>query len=104
MSTEVENVFSNLGIPPAVRNAYQSLGLKSLYEWQRDCLFSTNVLRGENLVYCAPTSGGKTLIAELVLLKVALCLRKKVTEVFTEELRSSFTMGHRLFLFSHMSP
>lgn len=34
---------------------------------QVECLRSSDVLGGGNLVYCAPTSGGKTLVAELVL-------------------------------------
>ena len=70
-------VFQRLGIPEAVKRSYENLGLTRLYDWQRDCLFTTNVLRGENLVYCAPTSGGKTLVAELVLLKTVISLRKK---------------------------
>lgn len=77
MANELDEVFATLGIPNEVKNAYLSLGLKSLYDWQRECLYTTNVLRGSNLVYCAPTSGGKTLIAELVLLKVVLNLHKK---------------------------
>ena len=52
--------------------------MKSLYAWQAECLKSTNVLGGSNLIYCAPTSGGKTLIAELAIFKTVLALKKKV--------------------------
>eukprot|EP01039_Chlorochromonas_danica_P006257 gene6257-6898_t len=78
---EIDDVFATLGIPDEVKAAYLSLGVSSLYDWQRDCLYSTNVLRGQNLLYCAPTSGGKTLIAELVLLKTVLNLRRKAVFV-----------------------
>lgn len=73
----MDHVFSGLGIPKEVQRAYENTGLKTLYDWQKECLYSTNVLRGENLVYCAPTSGGKTLVAELVIFKTVLNLKKR---------------------------
>lgn len=36
---------------------------------QAECLHSDNVLGGGNLVYCAPTSGGKSLVAEVLMLR-----------------------------------
>jgi DNA polymerase theta len=84
---KVSSIFSQLCIPNEVTSAYEkSLGSNNeenkrkevyLYEWQVDCLYSTDVLRGGNLVYCAPTGGGKTLVAELVILKTVLSLGKK---------------------------
>ncbi|KAL4428417.1 hypothetical protein ABPG75_002506 [Micractinium tetrahymenae] len=43
-----------------------------LYPWQADCLSQPGVLQGRNLVYCAPTSGGKSLVAEVLMLRRVL--------------------------------
>eukprot|EP01031_Cornospumella_fuschlensis_P043215 gene43215-52827_t len=75
--TSIHEVFAGLGIPNEIKQAYVNLGIQNLYHWQAECLFSTNVLRGDNLVYCAPTSGGKTFIAELVLLKNVINRRRR---------------------------
>jgi DNA polymerase theta len=76
-TNDIRKVFQILGISHEVCQTYEKLGLTQLHAWQSDCLFSTGVLRGTNLVYCAPTSGGKTLVAELVLLKTVITLQKK---------------------------
>lgn len=47
--------------------AYRSKGLKQLYPWQAAAMESGEA--GNNLVYCAPTSGGKTLVAELLMIR-----------------------------------
>ena len=49
-----------------------------MFEWQAECISLSGVLSGRNLVYSAPTSAGKTLIAELLSLKCVLEQRKKV--------------------------
>jgi DNA polymerase theta len=66
-----------LGIPNEIKRSYEKNGLKNLYAWQVECLNDTGALQGNNVVYCAPTGGGKTLVAELVLLKTTCALRKK---------------------------
>ncbi|XP_044140055.1 DNA polymerase theta isoform X2 [Bufo gargarizans] len=65
------------GLPRAVLDKYASLGVLQMFEWQAECLMQGQVLAGKNLVYSAPTSAGKTLVAELLLLKRVLETRKK---------------------------
>ena len=50
---------------------YAACGVPALYEWQAACLASHEraALRGASLAYSAPASGGKTLVAELLLAK-----------------------------------
>lgn len=90
----LRSVFGFLGIPDEVYSVYQSSFLSAqsgknhnkheelrLFHWQRECLYSTSALRGGNLVYCVPTGGGKTLVAELVILKTVLQLKKQAIYV-----------------------
>ncbi|XP_048459045.1 DNA polymerase theta [Rhincodon typus] len=70
-------LLSNWGLPKSVLEKYQSMGVVSIFEWQAECLTQNHVLEGRNLVYSAPTSAGKTLVAELLILKRVLENRKK---------------------------
>lgn len=65
------------GLPETVLARYASKGIKSMFEWQAECLGVGDVLDGDNLVYSAPTSAGKTLVAELLLIKRVLEVKKK---------------------------
>ncbi|KAJ4396969.1 hypothetical protein N0V93_001192 [Gnomoniopsis smithogilvyi] len=54
---------------PLVANL-ESLGIHSIYPWQKQCLLGPGLLKGEkNLVYSAPTGGGKSLVADVLMLK-----------------------------------
>lgn len=64
-------------VPPFLAAAYRSeMRIDSLYPWQAQCLSSGDgapLHHNGNLVYSAPTSGGKTLVAELLLFRYQLC-------------------------------
>ncbi|XP_060619374.2 DNA polymerase theta [Anolis sagrei] len=70
-------LLANWGLPKAVLEKYNSLGMVRMFQWQAECLMVGQVLEGKNLVYSAPTSAGKTLVAELLILKRVLETRKK---------------------------
>lgn len=61
---------SHYGLPGTLVNNFSSLGINSIYPWQSSCLLGRGILTGEkNLVYTAPTGGGKSLVADVLMLK-----------------------------------
>ena len=60
---------------------------RACLQWQAECLYQGDVLDGGNLVYCAPTSGGKSLVAEVLMLR-ALCLDPSRQAVLVLPLKS----------------
>lgn len=66
------------GLPAEVVAGYARRGVQRMFPWQLECLRTGNVLAGAgNLVYSAPTSAGKTLVAEILMLKRILETRTK---------------------------
>lgn len=47
-------------------------------DWQDTCLCLPSVMNGHNLIYSLPTSGGKTLVAELLICRQLLLNNKDV--------------------------
>lgn len=45
-------------------------------DWQIDCLTDHRLLRGSNFILSLPTGAGKTLVAELLILRTALALKR----------------------------
>lgn len=58
------------GLPASLINNFKGLGVNTIYAWQASCLLARGLLTGErHLVYTAPTGGGKSLVADVLLLK-----------------------------------
>ncbi|KAF7544197.1 hypothetical protein G7Z17_g10152 [Cylindrodendrum hubeiense] len=67
---ELDLAHPTYGLPKQLVDNFASLGIKQIYPWQKACLKGPGLLNGEkNLVYCAPTGGGKSLVADLLMLR-----------------------------------
>lgn len=72
-------LISAWNLPHSVLNEYKKKGVVQMFDWQVECLSKPKVLfEHSNLVYSAPTSAGKTLVSEILLLKTVLERGKKV--------------------------
>ncbi|KAK9835520.1 hypothetical protein WJX74_002208 [Apatococcus lobatus] len=57
-------------LPDEIVDVVQAAGIKSnLYNWQAEALNKPGVLTGRNLVFCAPTSSGKSIVADILMLR-----------------------------------
>ena len=57
-------------LPKSLTANFAALGISSIYAWQASCLLSPGLLTGQrHLVYTAPTGGGKSLVADVLMLK-----------------------------------
>ncbi|TGO44458.1 hypothetical protein BOTNAR_0818g00010 [Botryotinia narcissicola] len=57
-------------LPNQLVENFAAVGIKSIYPWQSECLLRSGALAGQrNLVYTAPTGGGKSLVADVLMLK-----------------------------------
>ncbi|KAI0537609.1 P-loop containing nucleoside triphosphate hydrolase protein [Xylaria digitata] len=65
--------FPGYGLPAPLVDNLDDLGIKEIYPWQKQCLLGPGLLDGtKNLVYSAPTGGGKSLVADILMLKRVL--------------------------------
>ncbi|KAI3329186.1 P-loop containing nucleoside triphosphate hydrolase protein [Xylariaceae sp. AK1471] len=65
--------FSGYALPETLVNNLNALGIKEIYPWQKQCLLGPGLLNGtRNLLYSAPTGGGKSLVADILMLKRVL--------------------------------
>ncbi|XP_068085196.1 DNA polymerase theta [Anabrus simplex] len=77
-TTQEKQNLASWGLPEPILKQYKSHGIISMFPWQVECLSNARVLSGGNLVYSAPTSAGKTLVAEILAIKTVLERKKKV--------------------------
>ncbi|KAI3328400.1 P-loop containing nucleoside triphosphate hydrolase protein [Ustulina deusta] len=65
--------FPRYGLPEPLVNNLNTLGIREIYPWQKQCLLGPGLLDGtKNFVYSAPTGGGKSLVADILMLKRVL--------------------------------
>lgn len=68
------------GIPTGITKAmYTHTKVRKLFDWQAECLDKNKetLVGSKNLVYFAPTSGGKSMVSEIILLKHILGFKRR---------------------------
>ncbi|XP_059056715.1 DNA polymerase theta-like [Achroia grisella] len=77
--TKISKNLKDWGLPLAIAQKYEERQIIEMFDWQVECLGNPKVLlHCNNLVYSAPTSAGKTLVAEILTIKTVLERQKKV--------------------------
>ncbi|KAI4487507.1 hypothetical protein M0804_005656 [Polistes exclamans] len=78
-NNKASNIHSFYGLPITVKHLIHKIkGFDTLYSWQDECLQLDAIKNRKNLIYALPTSGGKTLVAEILMLKEIVCNKKNV--------------------------
>lgn len=72
-----KNLLTSWNFDAKILRYYMSKGITRFFDWQVEALLRPNVMQGGNLVYSAPTSAGKTMVADVLLFKHLLESKKK---------------------------
>ena len=73
------NELEKYNVPQIIIDKYKLLGIKHIYQWQKECLDLTlSSDSASNIIYAAPTSAGKTFVAEINIIEHILKKRHKV--------------------------
>uniref|UniRef100_A0A0N5BPB9 Helicase POLQ-like n=1 Tax=Strongyloides papillosus TaxID=174720 RepID=A0A0N5BPB9_STREA len=76
-SLTTNDVFEKIGLSRKVQNFYKKKkGINYLYDWQKEFLTKPKLLEGENYILSLQTGAGKSLIADLLMLRENLVNNK----------------------------
>ncbi|OAF67473.1 hypothetical protein A3Q56_04791 [Intoshia linei] len=99
-SEKIETIY---GLPVPIWNTFLDIKkVVKLYDWQNKCLSLSCLESRENLIYCVPTSGGKTLIAEILIVQTVLMhqldaiLVLPYVSIVEEKMKALSELGMRL--------
>uniref|UniRef100_A0A0K0FSY6 Mutagen-sensitive 301 (inferred by orthology to a D. melanogaster protein) n=1 Tax=Strongyloides venezuelensis TaxID=75913 RepID=A0A0K0FSY6_STRVS len=68
-----DDVFKRIGLSQKTQDTYRKeRNISNLYDWQKECITHQKLLKGENYILSLQTGAGKTLIAELLMLRETL--------------------------------
>uniref|UniRef100_A0A0N5B6Z6 Helicase POLQ-like n=1 Tax=Strongyloides papillosus TaxID=174720 RepID=A0A0N5B6Z6_STREA len=72
-----DDVFKKIGLSQKTQDTYRKKrNISNLYDWQKKCITEPKLLKGENYILSLQTGAGKTLIAELLMLRETLVKNK----------------------------
>jgi CRISPR/Cas system-associated endonuclease/helicase Cas3 len=78
VSMEHKRQIASWGLPSKLVDFYHRKGIRELFQWQMECLDCQGVLQNrQNLVFSAPTSAGKSMVADILMYKTLFQHKKK---------------------------
>lgn len=79
VSSHFQNKGPFYGLPNKIKDLLKEFrGITDMYDWQKECLSLPAIVERNNLIYALPTSGGKTLVAEIIIFREVLLRQRSV--------------------------